>query len=193
MDAVATQIRNVLGEHRRIVVKSFTRQNPSHVGPECALARRVRVAFAIGFLVVNSMGCNPEDWPTFQCQRAANGKEILKKQRGRVRAMCVQPMVAHADTQASSHPIQKDRKGTSTPTEREEGGYGANVKERKDQTIRPVYSRIGGYNTFAVHEPLFKLTSPAAHSLYAFCNRSSNGALCLQEIQVKGSDVAIPL
>src|SRR6185503_7932014 len=59
--AVATEVGNVLGEHRRVVVESVTGQNPSHVGPPGAFARRVRVAFAIGLLVVDAVRGDPED------------------------------------------------------------------------------------------------------------------------------------
>ena len=52
-------------------------QDPAHVRPPGALARRVRIAFPVGLLMMDAMGRDPEDRPALERQRAAEGQEIL--------------------------------------------------------------------------------------------------------------------
>jgi hypothetical protein len=105
----------------------------------------VRIAGPIGFLVMDSVRGNPKDRSPLQRQRGTNSKEILKGQRYLIRPMRVQPMVAHADAKARTHPVEKNGDGTSLPAEHEQRGYGSAVEKPKNNTINPVYSPGFGY------------------------------------------------
>ena len=84
------------------------------------------------------MRCNPENRPTFERQRAANSKEILESQRHLIRTVSVQPMVAHADAKAGTHPVEEESDNQCTPIEHEECGYRSNVKKAEGDAIGPV-------------------------------------------------------
>lgn len=94
-------------------------KEPADVSPPAAITGRVRIARLVGFLVMDSMRRNPEDRSALERQRGTNGKEMLKSQRDSIRPMRVQPMIAHADAKASSHPVEKNGGRTSIPAEHE--------------------------------------------------------------------------
>ncbi len=119
IEAIFGQVWRVLGHQWSIAVFALSDKKPAEVSPPAAITGRVRIAGLIGFLVMDSMGRNPEDRSALERQRATNGKEILKSQRDLIRPMRVQPMVAHADAKASSHPVEKNGGRTSIPAEHE--------------------------------------------------------------------------
>ena len=63
---------------KTIEVATFRRQVEPHVRPEAAVVRRVGIAFAVRVLVMHAMGRDPEDRSAFECQRSADGKEVLE-------------------------------------------------------------------------------------------------------------------
>ena len=73
------QIRRVLGHQRRVVMVGVAEQNPAHVGPEAAVARRMRIAIVVGMLMVNAMGGDPEDRTTLERQRPTHREKILER------------------------------------------------------------------------------------------------------------------
>ena len=70
---ILAEVRNVWQKICRIVVHGLTGEEPTDVGPKSAVARRVRVAFLVRVLVMHAMCRDPENWSTFQSQRATNG------------------------------------------------------------------------------------------------------------------------
>src|SRR5207237_6833494 len=68
----------------------------------------------------------------------ANGEEVLESQRQFVRAMRVQAMIAHADAQAGSDPIQNDGRGQGLPAKHEQSSQSAEVQDRQNDNDGPV-------------------------------------------------------
>ena len=66
---------------RGVVVLRFAEENPAHVRPEAADARRVRIERLVGVLMVQAVRGDPEDRPAFERQRAADREEILEQLR----------------------------------------------------------------------------------------------------------------
>src|SRR5260370_35833276 len=111
VEALFHPIRGILRHQWGVAMLALSNQKPAHVSPPSAVTRRMRVAGLIGFLVVDSMCRNPENRSTLERQRAANGKKILKRQRHLIRPVSVQPMVAHADPEAGTHPVEEQSDG----------------------------------------------------------------------------------
>ena len=93
----------------RFVVHRAARDNPTHVRPQSALARRVRIAFHVRKLVVNSMSRHPRNRSAFESQRPASRQEVLHPFRCFVSAMRQQPVIAHADPETSGNPPKHKR------------------------------------------------------------------------------------
>ena len=82
--------------------------DPAHVGPESAVARRVRVAFFIRILVMLAVRGDPENRSAFERESCAGGQEIFDPFRRFVAAMGEQPVIAHANSKASRNPPEKN-------------------------------------------------------------------------------------
>jgi hypothetical protein len=98
------QVGRVLGHQPGVVVLGFAHQDPARMRPPAAIVRRVRIARQVGLLMVDAMGGHPENRAAFEGQRAADRKQVLQGERHLVRAVGVQPMVAHADPQPRGEP-----------------------------------------------------------------------------------------
>jgi hypothetical protein len=109
VEAMLRQVGRVLGHQPGVVVLGFAHQDPAHVRPPTAIVRRVRIARQIGFLVVDAMRGHPENRAAFEGQRAADRKQVLQGQRHLVRAVGMQPVVAHADAQPRGEPQQEQQ------------------------------------------------------------------------------------
>ncbi len=77
VDGIAHQIGHVPGEHGGVVVHALAGEDPAHVRPPRAFTRRVRIALAVGVLVMDAMRRHPEDRPAFERERPAPGQEVL--------------------------------------------------------------------------------------------------------------------
>lgn len=66
VEFVLAKIGNIGKKLRGIILQHLPGDDPAHVGPEAAVTGRVRIAFLIRILVMDSMCCDPEDWPPFQ-------------------------------------------------------------------------------------------------------------------------------
>src|SRR6266478_2665393 len=89
----------------------------------------MRIAFLIRMLVMDAMRSDPENRSAFEGQRGTCGQDVLDPFRSLVSAMSKQPVVAHADAQASGNPPQEHRNQESFPGEKEERRDGAHVKQ----------------------------------------------------------------
>ena len=78
--------------------------------PPRALTRSVRIAFAIGVLVVDAVRGDPEDRSAFEREGAAPGQEVLDPLVGLIAAMCQEAVIGHADAEHAGNAIQ-DRRG----------------------------------------------------------------------------------
>src|SRR5437660_306220 len=128
MKLVFAQFGNIRKKLRRMVLHGAPGDDPSHVRPEAAMERGMRVAFFVSILMMDAMHCHPEKRSALQGQGAAQGEEILNPFVGLESAMGQQPVIAHADAQASSHPPQHQRQQHGLPTEHEKSGDRAEVK-----------------------------------------------------------------
>ena len=106
VERVGGEIGRVLRHQRGVVVVRIAEEDPPHVRPEPAVVRRVRIAVAVGVLVVDAMRRDPENRPALERQRPADGQEVLEGLRRLVAAMGVQPVVAQADAEADGEPVQ---------------------------------------------------------------------------------------
>ncbi len=88
------QIGSELRHQLRVVVIALAEHDPAHMRPEKALARRMRVALLIGFLMVNTMHGHPENRPAFESQRTANSKEVFQPQWAFVPPVRMQTVVS---------------------------------------------------------------------------------------------------
>src|SRR3954470_9750993 len=77
LPGIAHQIGYVTGEYRCVVVQPFAGEDPPHMRPPRAFARRVRIAFVIGILMMDPMGRNPENRPAFERQGSAPGEHVF--------------------------------------------------------------------------------------------------------------------
>src|SRR5581483_5391083 len=119
-------------------MKALAHQDPSHVRPPLAVERRVWVAVFVRKLVMNAMSCNPENRPAFESESPANGQEIFHPLRSLVSAMSEQPVIAHANAEASRYPPEKKRDKQCFPGEEKQGDDGADVKCRHENCCDPI-------------------------------------------------------
>ena len=104
----------------------------------------MRIAFLIGELMMNAVRSHPEDRPAFERQSRASGQEILDPLRSLVAAMREQPVVSHADAQASRNPPQKQSHEKRFPGEEKECGNRPHMKQGHKGCGYPVDFVIGG-------------------------------------------------
>src|ERR1700747_2141883 len=88
---------------------------------------------------MDSMSRDPENRPTLERQRTAYSKKVFERQRHLIRTVSVQPMVAHADAKAGTHPVEEERDSQCIPVEHEECGYRSEVENSEGDAISPVY------------------------------------------------------
>jgi hypothetical protein len=79
--------------------------------------------------------------------------------------MRVQPVVTHANAQASGHPVQESRHGDSAPVDHEKGCDGAGMKQHEDDCGEPVHAlTIRWAEDFSAHcisaKQIFKIGLP---------------------------------
>lgn len=116
------------------------------MSPPLAFARGVGIAFLIGIAMVNAMRGDPENGAAFQGQRGADGESVLKPFGDFVSAMSKEPVIAHANSQASGNPPQEQGDEESLPREKEKGGNGADVEQGHEESSDPIdltFARLG--------------------------------------------------
>src|SRR5512140_3030963 len=113
------QIRRILSHDTGVAVIALAEQDPAHVRPPGSIARRMRIARLVRFLMVNSMGSDPENGSAFQSHGPATREEVYQKSGALLRRVGMQAMIAHADSQANGHPVEENRDGQGAPCEHE--------------------------------------------------------------------------
>lgn len=141
---VLRQIRGIAFEYCNILAQSGAKKDPTRMGPPLAIARRVRIAFLVGELMMLTMDGHPQERAAFQSRDAANREEVLKPFGCRVRAMGEQSVITNPESQAPCYPIQKERDEQRMPSEEEECHDCANVKQHQDRRDLPVQSILAG-------------------------------------------------
>jgi len=95
----------------------------------------VRVAFAIGFLMVDAVRRDPEDRTALERQGAADGQEVLHPERRLVAAMRQEAVVRHADAEHAGDEIEDDSGNDRAWRDEEKGGDGGHMKMRVMATV----------------------------------------------------------
>ena len=119
MKLIFAKIGNVSQKIGAVVMKGLPGKNPTHVRPEAAVARGVRIARLVGQLMMNAMRGHPEDRTAFQRQRGADGQNIFQPLGALVAAMGQQTVITHADAQAARNPVHNHANNQRLPTEHE--------------------------------------------------------------------------
>ena len=88
--------------------------------------------------MMNAVGCDPGDWPAFERQGATDRQKVFDPLFRLEGTMRQQPVIAHADPQAQSNPIETKRGKECRPVEKEEGGNGPKVKRSERKRRDPV-------------------------------------------------------
>ena len=129
MEFVFAKIGDIGKKLGRIVLQHLPGNNPAHVRPEAAITRRVRIAFLIRILVMDSMCCDPEDRPAFECQSGADRQSVFHPFRRLVASVREQSMIAHADAQTNGNPPQQNCEREGLPTEQKQCCDSADMKD----------------------------------------------------------------
>ena len=135
---VLPQVGNIGQEFLGAVVHRFARHNPTHVRPQAAIARRMRIAFFVGVLVMHPMRAHPGERSAFESRGAADGQEIFHPLWRFVAAVSQQAVVAHANAKASGDPPEKSRKYHGFPGEKEQRGDRADMKCKHEKGRGPI-------------------------------------------------------
>jgi hypothetical protein len=93
--------------------------DPAHVRPQAAIARRVRIAFHVSILVMDTVRRHPEKRASFQRQRGAERNEIFEPFIGLETAVRKQPVISDANAKAAGNPPQKQRDEKGLPGKHE--------------------------------------------------------------------------
>src|ERR1051326_5247650 len=120
MKLVFAQVGNIGEQRGRAVVQDASGDDPAHMRPKTAIARRMRVPLYVSILVMNAMRCHPEKRPAFQRQRGADGKKVLHPLIRLESAMSQQPVIAHPDAEAAGNPPQQHGHKQRLPGKHEE-------------------------------------------------------------------------
>jgi hypothetical protein len=119
-------------------VIGFPKEKSPYVRPPAAIVRRVWITRTIGVLMLDAMCSDPGDWPSFEHQRATNGKEIFGRQRYVMGSMREQPMVAYANAQTRRKPVGEQPSSRQTPTEHEHCRKGHEMEQCHHGRVGPV-------------------------------------------------------
>src|SRR6185437_4270366 len=115
----------------------LARENPSHMRPETAIPRRMRVTFPIGVLMVEPVDGNPEYRTALERQSTAHRQKILDPFGCLIASVREQTMVSHPDAEAAGNPPQHDGEQECLPTKEEHRGDCADVKGHHERCRQP--------------------------------------------------------
>ena len=146
------QIGRVLGHQLRIVVLGLAEEDPADMGPPGAVARGVRIARLIGFLVMDPVGGHPEDRAALQGQGSTDREKVLQQERHLVGPVRMQAMLSQADSHARCQPQQNQGGDQIVPVEQKHGRHSSHVQKSQDNHNHPVQGPgFGDINDFSGH------------------------------------------
>ena len=87
MEFVLGKIGNITRQRGSVMVHGFSGENPSHMCPPFAVNWRMGITVMIRKLMMNAMGCDPENRSAFEGQRRAHRHEILDPLRSLIATM----------------------------------------------------------------------------------------------------------
>src|SRR5262245_7406230 len=111
-------------------MQTLAGQDPAGMGPPGALARRMRIAFVIGMLVMDAMRGYPENGPPFERERATPRQDVLDPFVRLISTVGKQPVITHTDAQHASDDVKNQRREDGASIDEEKCGESADVKAR---------------------------------------------------------------
>jgi len=144
MEFVLAKIGGIGEKFGAIAMHGAAGDNPAHVRPDTAIARRMRVAFLVRVLMMNTMRGYPGNGAAFDGQRAAGGEEVFDQLWRFVAAVREQTMVAHADAEAASDPPHDDGENNCLPGDEENGSEGGRVQGQHEEGDAPIDRLVKG-------------------------------------------------
>src|SRR5271156_314619 len=107
----------------------------------------MRIAIAIGKLMMDAVRGHPENRAALERQRGADGQEVLNPLGSLVAAMRQQAMVAHADAPTAGHPPEQQRNEKRLPGEEKQRDNRADVEERHHRGGGPIDGLFTGHSS----------------------------------------------
>ena len=114
------------------------RKHPQDVGPQSAIARRMRIAILVAECMMLAMIRHPEERRTLARHAAQPCKEHPDGLRRGKTAVREQPVVAHADAKTSRHVIQRQADRQARPREAEWCRQGRQMHAHDPDQHRPI-------------------------------------------------------
>src|ERR1700722_788909 len=145
---ILQQVRGIPPALFRTALGRVPDQHPDNMRPPFPVPRRMRVAGAIGELMMEPMRRYPEQRAAFQRERPANRQKIFDAPRNFIGSVSEQAVIAHADSKTESNPIKQDRRNCGRPTEVEQSGHGPNMDNRKRYDGDPVEAHMAILSSF---------------------------------------------
>src|SRR5258708_26443857 len=102
----------------------------------------------------NAGGGDPENWAALKSQRGADCQKILHPLRRLIAAVRQQPVVSHANAQASRNPPQEHGDEQGLPGKEKERRHNSDVKEPHEYRRHPInfaVSSLSFLQTFELH------------------------------------------
>jgi hypothetical protein len=90
--------------------------------PPETLPSAVWISVLVRVLVMLAMVGHPVDWPAFYGERTQEGNRVFHGSRTVERAMGEKAVVAHADPQRPSNPVDQEADANGGPVEMPQGG-----------------------------------------------------------------------
>src|SRR5690348_3180646 len=103
----------------------------------------MRITWLVGILMMNAMRCHPKYRSALKCQGCAERKEVFHPFWSLVASVCEQPVIAHANSEASGNPPQKRRKEECFPREEKQSRNCPDVKGNHERGGNPVNLSVG--------------------------------------------------
>ena len=110
---------------------------PEHVRPRKAMLRRMRIARAVRFAVMNAVRANPLQRAALPAQRAQRGQRVFNDLRRLETAVRQQAVIAHTNTQPARE-IEHHRHQHQTAPVKERGHEGQQCEAVHDRHARDV-------------------------------------------------------
>ena len=96
----------------------------------------------VGVLMMDAMGRYPEDRPAFERQRRADRQEVFQPLRALEAAVRQQPVIAHADAEATRTPSRRTALQKSFPAEQEERSQCADMECDHEAGSNPINASV---------------------------------------------------
>jgi hypothetical protein len=136
--AVLCHVGSVTFSGGLIVILCSSKQYPTDVRPQSAVARRMWITLAICVGVMYAVRRNPLNGSTFERQASAGHKKVFNQLRAFVTAVSKQPVIAHTDTETPTNPVKDDSSDDRRPTPEKQSCDCSNMRNDQEDRIAPI-------------------------------------------------------